>query len=173
MVITLIWGMPTRRAYVYSRKFRNNKTYVTSQEELKVVRKTDLNNLQSECEILKLIKNNLLENIANQDKILEEKLREGKIQQQIKREILFYWDCDLTKVIENVNKKWDTKMLGMAKAYEKEKRFFETEKEQHISFHQTSLPPNTAVNDTNENLESISNKTCPSRQQTRNVQTCY
>ena len=92
------------------RKFRNDKTYVTSQEELKVVRKNDLNNLQSECEILELIKNNLLENIANQNKILEEKLREGKINQQIKTEILFFWDCDVTKVIENVNKNWDTKI---------------------------------------------------------------
>ena len=57
-------------------KFRNDKTYVTSQEELNVVRKYDLNNLQSEREILKLRKNNLLENIAIQDKILQEKLRE-------------------------------------------------------------------------------------------------
>ena len=64
------------------RKFRNDKTYVTSQKELNVVRKNSLNNLQSECEILKLRKYNLLENIANQDKILEEKLREGKINQQ-------------------------------------------------------------------------------------------
>ena len=58
-------------------KFRNGKTYVTSQEELNI-RKNDLNNLHLECEILKLRKNNLLENIANQDKALEEKLREGK-----------------------------------------------------------------------------------------------
>ena len=33
------------------RKFRNDKTYVTLQEELNV-RKNDLNNLQSECEIV-------------------------------------------------------------------------------------------------------------------------
>ena len=32
-------------------KFRNDKTYVTLQEELNV-RKNDLNNLQSECEIV-------------------------------------------------------------------------------------------------------------------------
>ena len=63
------------------RKFRNDKTYVRSQEELNVVRENGLNNLQSKCEILKLRKNNLLENIANQDKILEEKLREGKMSQ--------------------------------------------------------------------------------------------
>ena len=57
-------------------KFRNDKTYVTSQEELNVVRKHGLNNLQSECESLKLRKNNLLENTANQDKVLEEKNNE-------------------------------------------------------------------------------------------------
>ena len=51
------------------RKLRNDKTYVISQEELNVVRKNDLNNLLSECEILELRKNNLLKNIANQDKI--------------------------------------------------------------------------------------------------------
>ena len=100
-------------------KFRNDKAYVTSQEELNIVRKNDLNNLQSECEVLKLRKNNLLENIANQDKILEEKLREGKINQQVKKEILFYWDYDVTKEIENVNKKWDTKILGMTKPLKK------------------------------------------------------
>ena len=70
--------------------------------------------MQSECEILKLRKNNLLENIANQDKILEEKLREGKINQQVEKEIWFYGDCDVEKNIENVNKKWDTKILGMS-----------------------------------------------------------
>ena len=37
--------------------------------------------MQSECEILKLGEKNLIENITNQDKILEEKLREGKINQ--------------------------------------------------------------------------------------------
>ena len=77
--------MPIRRAYVYSTQTHKWQTYVTSQEELSVVRKTDLNNLHnllSEREILKLRKNNLLENIAIQDKILEEKLREGKIHQQ-------------------------------------------------------------------------------------------
>ena len=46
--------------------FRNDKTYVTSLEELNFVRKNDLKNMQSECETLKLRKNNLLENIANQ-----------------------------------------------------------------------------------------------------------
>ena len=146
---------------------------MASEEELKVARKNDLNNLQSECEILKLRKTNLLENIANQDKILEEKLRAGKINQQVKKEILFYWDCDVTKDIENVNKKWDTKILGMTKAYEKYKRFLETEKVRHIPFNQTSPPPDTAVNDTNENVESTSNKTCHSREQTLHVQTAH
>ena len=50
-------------------KLSNDKTYVISQEELNVVRKNDLNNLLSECEIVELRKNNLLKNIANQDKI--------------------------------------------------------------------------------------------------------
>ena len=77
----------------------------------------------------------------------------------------------MTKDIENVNKKWDTKILGMMKAYEKDKRFRETEKEQRITFHQTSPLPNIAVNDTNKNLESTLNKTCHSREQTRHVQT--
>ena len=52
-------------------KFRNEKTYVTSQEELNIVRKNNVNNLQSECEIVKLRKNNFLESISNQDEILE------------------------------------------------------------------------------------------------------
>ena len=57
------------------------------------------------------------------------------------------------------------------KAYKKDKRFRKTEKEQRIPFHQTSPMPKIAVNDTNENLESTSNKTCHSKEQTRNVQT--
>ena len=51
----------------------------------------------------------------------------------------------MTKDIENVNKKGDTKILGMTKAYEKDKRFLETENERCIPFHQTSPPANTAV----------------------------
>ena len=75
----------------------------------------------------------------------------------------------MTKDIKNVNKKWDTKILGMAKAYEKDKRFLETEKVRHIPFNQTSPPPDTTVNDTNENVESTSNKTCHSREQILNA----
>ena len=66
-LLDLCGGMPIRRAYVYSTQTHKWQTHVTSQEELSVVRKTDLNklhNLLSEREILKLRKNNLLENIA-------------------------------------------------------------------------------------------------------------
>ena len=129
--------------------------------------------MQTECEILNFRKNNLLENIVNQDKILEEKFREGEINQQVNREILFYWHCDVTKDTENVNKEWGTKIVSMTKTYEKDKRFLETEKERRIRFHQNSPRPNTTANNINENLESTSNKTCHSREETRNVQTDY
>ena len=96
--------------YYIPRKFRNDKTFCNIKEELNFVSKNYLNNLKSECDMLKLRKNNLIENIAVQDKILQEKLSKQKINQQVKKEIFFYWDCDVTKDIENVNKKWDTKI---------------------------------------------------------------
>ena len=52
----------------------------------------------------------------------------------------------------------------MTKAYEKEKPFLETQKERRIPFHRTPSPPTTAVNDTNKNLESTTNKTCHGRE---------
>ena len=42
--------------------------HVKSQEEFNVIRKNDLNSLQSECEILKLRKNILLENFSKMQK---------------------------------------------------------------------------------------------------------
>lgn len=67
-----VLGMPMRRADVYSMQV-HKCTNVTSQEELvDVVRKNNLDNSQSECENLKFGKNNLIENVAHQDKILEE-----------------------------------------------------------------------------------------------------
>ena len=72
-----------------------------------------------------------------------------------------------------LTKKGVRKILGMTKAYEKDKCFLETEKEQHLPFHQTPSLPTTAVNDINKNQECITNKTCHSRQQTRNIQTAY
>ena len=149
MFIRLIWGTPTKQAYVYY---------------------TQIQKWQNICNLTR--KSNLLENIANQDKILEEKLSE-KINQQVKEEMLFYWDCDVTKDIENVNKKWETKILGMTKTYDKDKRFLETEKEWRIPFHKILSPRNTAVNDTNVNLESNSKKTSHSREQTHNARTAY
>ena len=80
--------------------------------------------------------------------------------------MLFSWDCDGTKDIENANKKWDTKILGMT-------TFLESEKERCILSHQISSLPNTVVNDTIQNLESTSKKTRHSREQTRNVQPAY
>ena len=79
----------------------------------------------------------------------------------------------MTRDVENVNKKWDTKILGITKAYEMDKRFLKTEKERCIPFYQTPSPPTIAVNDTNKNLESTTYKTSHSREQTRNDQTTY
>ena len=56
MVIRLIWGILREEPMYIPRKFKNDRTYVTSEEELNVFRKNDLSNLQSECEILKLKK---------------------------------------------------------------------------------------------------------------------
>ena len=61
----------------------------------------------------------------------------------------------------------------MTKAYEKDKRFVETEKERGIPFHQTPSPPTTAVNDNDKSLGSATNKNCHSEEKTRNVQTAY
>lgn len=55
-----------------------DKIYVVWQEELKVVRKNGLSNLQPKCLILKLRNNNLIKNIANQDKTPGKKLNEKK-----------------------------------------------------------------------------------------------
>ena len=66
-VIRPTWGMPTTRAYVYSTQIQKWQN-VKSQEEFNVTRKNDLNSLQSECEILKLRKNILLENFAKMQK---------------------------------------------------------------------------------------------------------
>ena len=79
----------------------------------------------------------------------------------------------MTKDIENVNKTWDAKILGMTKTYEKDKQFLELEKEQHIPFLQNLSPSTATVNDINKNLESTTTKTCHSREQFRNVQTAY
>ena len=61
----------------------------------------------------------------------------------------------------------------MTKVYEKDKRFLETEKVRRIPFNQILPPPDTAVNDINENVESTSNKTSHSKVQALNVQTAY
>lgn len=62
----------------YSMQAQIGKIYVAWQEELKVVRKNGLSNFQPKCVILKLRNNNLIENIANQDKIPGKKLNEKK-----------------------------------------------------------------------------------------------
>ena len=74
--------MPIKRAYVYSLQIQKWQNICNITRRIKHCEKNDLHTLQSECEILKLGKNNLRENIANQDEKLEEKLREGKINQK-------------------------------------------------------------------------------------------
>ena len=71
----------------------------------------------------------------------------------------------MTKDTENVNKKWDTEILSMTKAYEKDV-FLKLRRSNTYAF----IP---AVNDTNKNLEGTSNKTCPSKEKARNVETGY
>ena len=64
----------------------------------------------------------------------------------------------MTKDIEDLNTKWDTKVLGKTKAYEKDKRFLGTEKEWRKTFHQTPSPLTTTANDANKNLESTNSQ---------------
>ena len=64
--------------------------------------------------------------------ILEEKLIEKKINKKMKKIKFFHWDCNMTKDIENVNKKWNTEMLGVQKdndeTCEKNKYFLESQR---------------------------------------------
>ena len=64
--------------------------------------------------------------------ILEEKLIEKKINKKMKKIKFFHWDCNMTKDIENVNKKWNTEMLGVKKdndeTCEKNKYFLESQR---------------------------------------------
>ena len=65
-------------------------------------------------------------------------------------EILLYQDCDVTKDIENVNKKWDAKILGVTKAYEKKNVFLKLRKnDAYLSIklhHHQTLQPTISTN---------------------------
>ena len=57
-----------------------------------------------------------------------------------------------------------TKILGMTKAYEQDKRFVESEKKQRLGFHQITPLKTTTVKTNNKNLVSISIRACYSKE---------
>ena len=56
----------------------------------------------------------------------------------------------------------------MTKAYEKDKRFQESEKKQRLTFHQITPLTTTTFKSTNKNLESISIRACYNKEKIRN-----
>ena len=58
-------------------------------------------------------------------------------------------------------------------AFEKDKCFLGREKERCLHFHELSPSKTTRVNNTNENLEIVSNKSRYSKEQNRKVRTIY
>ena len=61
-----------------------------------------------------------------------------------------------------------TRILGMTKAYEKDKRFQESEKKQRLTFHQITPLTTTTFKSTNKNLESISIRAFYNKEKIRN-----
>ena len=160
--------METEPIYV-PRKWRNDNYHVMSERELNVLTNLELKRFQTECEILRLRRDDFKQRTEHIDKNITEFIENKNISIKSKEWLLKRWD-ECTREDENkITKKWDEKLRGTRKQFEKDREFIQHHRRERIKKN-TEFSKNTTLN---KNTESDNSRTSSSRSddQSKNVQT--
>ena len=123
-------------AYV-PRKFREDKRPVHSQEELDIVSRQNMNNLQCEIDILKLRKEYFETKIEEFDDFVQEFANGITNDDLVRKQINKIWKDDTSRSEQKTNEEWKKKIAGMKEAYQTDKIFIISHNQDRISQSQT------------------------------------
>lgn len=128
--------MAKEKIYI-PRKFRQEKRHYLNDEEFSVIKALNLQRFQAECEILKIRKDNLNNNINHIDLEMNERIKNATSKPDLQNHLLNKYETFYNSDIAITISKWDKKIDGMKLAFKND--------EENL---QKSRPTNTNQNNT-------------------------
>ena len=107
------------------RKFREDKFHVHDEEELDIVNRRSLANLQCQYDLLSKRKRDFVAKVNHQDDLIFQYVEEMDISREVKVEISKIWQNETKEDEIGIKKVWEKKISEMKKAYEKDKEKLE------------------------------------------------
>ena len=160
--------LETEPVYV-PRKWRNDNYHVMSERELTVLTNLELKRFQTECEILRLRRDDFKQRTEHIDKNITEFIEKENISLQSKEWLLKRWEECIREDENKITKKWEQKLRGTRNQFEKDREFIQHHRTKRIKKN-TEFSRKTALN---KNTESNNPRTSSSRSddQSKNTQT--
>ena len=114
------------------RKFRNDKYHLLSQNELNSLRKSEFQRFKSECEIIRIRRDNFTDAIFLIDKEVLNFIDKSTVTEKCKETLKNRWNTLINEDMSRINEKWTKKIKSTKYAFEKDKEIFKTNQENRI-----------------------------------------
>ena len=143
------------------REFRKDKFHVMSKEELDIVKKMELKEIQLQCEILSCRRDEFSKRCIDIEKEVENIVHQSNMSEKATKNRIARWHSLVMQDITKAEKKWDIKIDGMRAAYEKDKTtLLENQEKRLKTTHSTkSTIPSDFFRVTSKDIANTSDKT--------------
>ena len=109
------------------RKWRNDQYHVMSEGELNVLTNLELKRFQTECEILRMRRDDFKQRINHIDKEVTEYIKNENISTGAQDWLLTRWDECINEDERRMYQRWVEKIKGTRTQFEKGKEFITTQ----------------------------------------------
>ena len=123
------------------RKFRKDKYDVRSAAEFEEVKKFELQQFKSSCEILRMRLDGYRNEVFQIDKRVEEFVKNQRMSAPAKTKALDRWKEVTNEDFTRMNKKWDKKMTSLKEAHARDREFVTNQ----INSRFTEVPPSNST----------------------------
>ena len=140
------------------RKFRNDKYHVNTVEERNIVMKSNIQKLQSECEILKLRRDNFASDIIKQDEKIGNFINNVSSNTCLKNELNKIHNEEINRDMQRIKTQRNKKNISTKEAFKRDKtKYFELYKDilPPQQNHSEENNQNEHIDDLNEEIETI------------------
>lgn len=122
-------GMQEEPIYI-PRKFRSDNCHVKSNAKLTCIRKVELQRFRSECEIIRIRRDNFTENVFEIDNRINEFVTKSNLSTETKDMLLSRWNTCVNEDIDRIKIKSQNKFRTTKTAFNKDKEFLK----QHLLY---------------------------------------
>ena len=150
------------------RKWRNDNYHVMTERELNVLTNLELKRFQTECEILRLPRDDFKQRTDHIDKDITEFIEKENISSESKKWLLKRWEECIEEDKNKIVKKWEEKLRGTRIQFEKDKVFIERHRTERIK-RSTENSKKTSFN--KNTIESVDSRTSSSRSEDQSKNT--